>query len=296
MKPKLAISFSGGRTSAVMLKQCLDRFTESHEIVITFANTGQEDERTLDFVNAVDLNFCRPVGREVVWLEAEAHEQGVGQTAKIVTYETASRDGKPFEDAIAKYGVFNTKYPNCTGRLKDEPIHSYLRSIGWKRGTYDTAIGIRADEKIRISKDAEKKRFIYPLVEWGWRKRDVNEYMAQFDWDLKIPNDAYGNCTWCWKKSKRKLMTVAKSNPDAFDFAGRMERKYGMINKGESEMTEPRTFFRGNLSAQDILKAAFTQQFTPYEDDTFDQMEFFDELLDAGGSCSSSCEIGADNK
>lgn len=33
MKPRLAISFSGGRTSAVMTKLCLERYRESHDIV-----------------------------------------------------------------------------------------------------------------------------------------------------------------------------------------------------------------------------------------------------------------------
>jgi hypothetical protein len=279
-----------------MLKQCLDRYNETHDISITFANTGQEDERTLDFVHAVDLNFCRPAGRDVVWIEAVVREAGKGIVSRIVDYKTASRNGEPFEAAIQKHGVFCVTHPQCTSRLKEEPMNHYRHvMLGWERGTFDTAIGIRADERIRISKDAEAKRFIYPLVEWGWRKRDVNKFMAQFEWDLKIPNDAYGNCVWCWKKSNRKLMTVAKSNPDVFDFPGKMERKHGMVNKGKDEMPEPRTFFRGNLSAQDIIKAAFTQRFAPYEDDTFDQAELFDDWLDTGGSCSSSCEIGADN-
>jgi len=40
-KPRLAISFSGGRTSAVMTKLCVDKFSNTHDIEITFAHTGQ---------------------------------------------------------------------------------------------------------------------------------------------------------------------------------------------------------------------------------------------------------------
>lgn len=287
-KPRLAISFSGGRSSAVMLDRCLDRFGESHNIAIPFANTGCEAEETLRFVDAVDRNFCQPRGQKVIWIEAEIHGEGKGPTAKIVDFDSASRNGEPFEAAIAKHGIFCATHPNCTGRLKVDPINNYLRGLGWKPKTYDLAIGIRADEADRMSKDRNKNRTIYPLVEEGWRKRDVNEFMARFDWDLDLPHDGWGNCTWCWKKSLRKLMTVANEDSSVFDFPKRMERKYGDMKK------EKRTFFREYRSAEDILNLARTERFQPYEDDTFDQMELFNELLDVGSGCGESCEIGAD--
>lgn len=116
MKPRLAISFSGGRSSAVMLKRCLDLYDETHEISIVFANTGCEHEETLRFVDAVNRNFAD--GR-VVWVEAEFHELGKGPTAKIVDFESASRNGEPFEAAIAKHGIFcTTHFKYCEQREK----------------------------------------------------------------------------------------------------------------------------------------------------------------------------------
>jgi 3'-phosphoadenosine 5'-phosphosulfate sulfotransferase (PAPS reductase)/FAD synthetase len=291
-KPRLAISFSGGRSSAVMLRLCLLDYRFSHDIRITFANTGQEHEETLRFVDAVDRNFCKPMGYSVTWIEAVTMGPGKGPQAKVVTYETASRDGEPFEAAIAKHGVFCKSHPGCTEKIKTEPMKWFLKSQGWNYGTYDTAIGIRHDERfLRESASAKENRIIYPLFKMEWNKRMVNLFMEQFDWDLNLPSDAYGNCVGCFKKSNRKLMTVAKTNPEFFDFFGRMERKYGMVNKGNWDMTEPRVFFRENRSAQDILKAAQTERFEPYEDDKFDQREFFDDFLDAGTSCGETCEI-----
>jgi 3'-phosphoadenosine 5'-phosphosulfate sulfotransferase (PAPS reductase)/FAD synthetase len=279
-----------------MLDRCLERFSETHEILITFANTGREKEETLEFVDAADRHFCQPRGHRVVWLEAIIHHgERKAPTAKVVTFETANRDGKVFESAIAKHGIFNKSYPNCTGRLKDEPIHWWLRSQGWERGSYDTAIGIRADEILsRASKNMKERRFVYPLADEGWRKRDVNAYMAKFPWDLKLAGDHHGNCDGCWKKSLRKLMTRAKEDPSVFDWWGQMERKYGMVSNGDNQ-TEPRTFFRQNKSAQDIVKLAFTTDFAPYVDDQFNQPELFDDLLDLGSSCGESCEVGADD-
>ena len=88
---RLAISFSGGRSSAVMTKILLEKLADSHEIIVTFANTGCEHEATLQFVRDCDMiwNF------KTVWLEAVIGPEGVGPRAKVVTFETASRNGDP---------------------------------------------------------------------------------------------------------------------------------------------------------------------------------------------------------
>lgn len=287
----MAVSFSGGRSSAVMLKRCLELYDDTHDLLITFANTGCEHEETLRFVDAVDRNFAS--GR-VVWIEGEFHGPGKGPTARVVDFASAARNGEPFRKAIEKHGVFNTTHPQCTSRLKEEPMIAFRRQQGWGPGTYETAIGIRADECDRMSTRRKEKRFVYPLVSEGWTKKNVNEYMAQFDWDLRLPSDAFGNCVWCWKKSLRKLMTVAQQDPKAFDFPGEMERRHGWVNKGDQPQPNPRVFFRGELSAQDIVAMAHTEDFEPWTDKKFEQMEFFHPLMDTGGGCGDSCEVGAD--
>jgi len=274
---RLAISFSGGRSSAVMLKTCLERFASSHEILITFCNTGCEHEDTLRFVNDVDKRWA--AGR-VEWIEAVINGPGVGPTARRVTYETASRNGEPFEAFIAKHGIPCRTHPQCTSRLKEEPMLWWRKQHGWNPGTYDTAIGIRADEVDRMSAKAKEKRLIYPLVRDGWTKDSVRSYMQQFDWDLRLPSEAYGNCKWCWKKSDRKLMTLAIEDVSVFDFPREMERKYPESG---------RKFFRGRRTVGDIVAAANSMQFTHYRD----SLLAVDEL-DVGGGCGESCEIGAD--
>jgi len=290
-RPRLAISFSGGRSSAAMLYLCLKKYKESHNIMITFANTGCEHEETLRFVDAVDCNFAD--GR-VVWVEAVIGPAGVGPRAMVVDYKTASRNGEPFEDAIRKHGVFNPSFPQCTWRLKVEPMNAHLKACGWDSGTYDTAIGIRADEIDRKSKNAKDNRIVYPLVDDGWAKRDVNRFMAQFDWDLKLPGEHYGNCVWCWKKTLRKLATVAKHTPEAFDFPRRMESQYGHIHKNEKGQENPRVFFRKHMSTDDILQIGRSGNFKEYRDAEFIQPGLFDDQWDIGGGCGDSCEIGSD--
>jgi 3'-phosphoadenosine 5'-phosphosulfate sulfotransferase (PAPS reductase)/FAD synthetase len=162
-KGRLLISFSGGESSAFMTWWALQNWRRRYaEIIVLFANTGEENEKTLNFVNACDAHF----GFETIWVEADIrHGTRRSVEAKIVTFESASRNGEPFEDMIIKYGIPNQSFKHRTRVLKLEPIHAYVKSIGWGKGTYDTAIGIRVDEIDRIAYNADKNRIIYPLIQ-----------------------------------------------------------------------------------------------------------------------------------
>ena len=293
VRHRLAISFSGGRTSAYMLLHCL-KYMADRETIITFANTGCEHPATLDFVHRMDQH----IGGRVVWLEADVspvHGKGVGH--RVVSYETASRNGEPFERAVAKYGIFGPSHPQCTSRLKTEVMESYCRSIGWPTGEKSrrhlTAIGIRYDEIDRLNTRADALGFIYPLVDAKVTKDMVRDFWSKQPFDLQLPGDHYGNCVWCWKKSARKLMTLAKDSPDVFDFPRRMEQRYETV-KAQNE-DGVRRFFRENRSVDDIFRMA-AQPFAPYRDNV--ERDLFsgtwDEALDIGGACGDSCEIGAD--
>lgn len=285
-KPRLVISFSGGRTSAVMTKRLIEEKRDTHELAVTFANTGQEHNATLDFVNECDKRF----GWGVVWLEALIDARnGKGVRYKIVTYETASRKGEPFEAYIAKYGIPNAGSPQCTSRLKIEVINAYiLKGLGWRKNTYKTAIGIRADESDRMSK-VKGHRFIYPLVDQGMTKEKVIQEVRSWSFDLML-DEHFGNCTWCWKKSNRKLLTLAKHNPEIFDFPVRMEEKYGLHKFVPTDKATKRVFFRGHRSAMDILDLARKGNFEEFTDK---YSISFDPDMDMSSGCGmSSCEIG----
>lgn len=281
---KLFVSFSGGRTSGYMTERIRREWRDRYsEIVVVFANSGKEDRRTLDFVNRCDEVF----GFETVWVEAVVHsEKGRGTTHRVVNYETASRDGAPFATMCAKFGVPNSSFPHCTRELKQRPMYSYLRDLGWARADFDVAVGIRADEADRMSARAAAENIVYPLVRWGVKKADVLNWWREQPFDLYLP-EHYGNCDFCWKKSNRKLKTLALENPKVFDFPGEMEKKYGWAGPGER--TEPRVFFRGKRSAQDIL-AESRQPFEPFTDAN----ATFDPAEDVGGGCGDSCEVFAD--
>jgi len=290
-RPRLRISFSGGRTSALMTKLCVDKMGQTHDILITFANTGCEHEKTLEFVSQCDIHF----GWNVVWLESVFNmDRGKGVVSRVVDYKTASRNGEPFEEYIQKNGLPNPMNPRCTDRLKEMSMDHYThKMIGWKRGSYQTAIGIRADEMDRMSPNYKEKGFIYPLASMGYRKGDVKAALLEWPFDLDLKSEAYGNCVWCWKKSHRKLLTIAKNHPEHFEFPLRMEREYGEHRLSDAEPS-PRVMFRKNTSAVEILAEAEIGAFREYSDSDYLQPSLFTFDMDHSSGCGESCEIGAD--
>lgn len=275
----LHIAFSGGRTSAYMTKWLLDH-TKMYfdKVVVVFANTGQEWENTLKFVKQCDDNF----GFNTIWVEAEIHPQkGIGTSHKIVNYHTASRNGEPFEAMIAKYGIPNRTWQICSRELKANAVRSYLRSIGWKKRDYISAIGIRYDEIHRISANCERDNLIYPLAEiHPVDKLFINTWWATQKFNLQL-KEHQGNCKWCWKKSKRKLLTIATETPDVFDFPARMESLYSKA--GNPNRKERAVFFQNYTSTIELLEQA-KNPFDPFVDQ-------FHKDLDAPNGCDESCEV-----
>lgn len=286
---RLLISFSGGETSALMTKILHDNWMRRYDEIITvFANTGQENEETLEFVQRCDETW----GWGVVWVEAVVDPRdGVGTGARVVDFASADRDGAVFESMIAKYGIPGPGFFHCTRELKERPITAYARSIGWGAGTYDTAIGIRVDEIDRMNPKAKEKRLIYPMIKpFPHRKIDVNEFWFQQNWRLNLKG-YQGNCRWCWKKSLRKHLTIMSETPEAFDFPERMEALYPLA--GANPRGEVKRFFRNRLTVSDIRRLASEGNFEPAEDDArVYQTDMLQGLeLDLGGDCSESCEV-----
>lgn len=276
-KKKLLASFSGGLTSAFMAKWLLDNCAGEYEILPVFANTGQEHEKTLEFVNACDRHF----GFNTVWVEAVVyHGERRGSTHRVVTFETASRKGEPFEDMIRKYGIPNKAWPQCTRELKLRPIRSYADSIGWT--DYFTAIGIRTDEARRVSSSAEASKIIYPLIDMiPTDKQDVNAWWEQQPFTLGL-QEHQGNCTWCWKKSLNKHMRLIQESPEIYEFPRRMEKLYGLAGTNPNGL--PRVFFRENRSTDDLFALADL-----LKAEASRQSSLFD--MDANNGCAESCEI-----
>ncbi len=166
------ISFSGGRTSAFMLRQILDAHggVLPSDVHVAFANTGKEREETLRFVHEVETRWgvpvhwiewrptpARAVGTASLTAWLDANDPGRRMVAEAgferVGFNSASRTGEPFEALIAmKQRLPNWSERWCTELLKVGPLTALAASFGWLPGCYAEVIGLRADEGHRILK------------------------------------------------------------------------------------------------------------------------------------------------
>ena len=167
----------------------------------------------------------------------------------------------------------------CTRELKQRPIMSYMRSLGYKPRQYKIALGIRADETRRVSTSARQNNVIYPLVDAGVDKEMILDWWKEQPFDLEIL-EHQGNCTWCWKKSDRKHFLNIEENPSWYEFPKRMEKLYCYVGP-QSDKTIPRNFFRFNRDTETMFKL---YQLSKDNIIPISQIEH-------GAGCSESCEL-----
>lgn len=238
------ISFSGGRSSAMMLHHIVEAHGGSlpNDVQVVFANTGKEREETLRFVHECGVRWRV----NIVWLEYRSEKPGF----EVVGFNSASRDGEPFEALIGK----KTALPNwqarwCTGYLKVGVMAAYLASAGFVKGEYTEVIGLRDDEGARIltgEARAEKdgRHVVYPLAEAGIRKPDVAAFWKTQDFDLGLlPGE--GNCDLCFLKGRGLRKQLIRANPRSADwwvrqesggrFFDRRDRYAGLVAEVESQ-------------------------------------------------------------
>jgi len=214
------ISFSGGRSSAYMLFQIIQSHggTLPDHVKVVFANTGKETEETLVFVRDVEKHF----GSKIHWVEYTGKNDEGTKTQKQVTFETASRNGEPFELIIRERGMLpNPRARFCTVELKLRAMDRFIKSeFGFDE--YVAVVGIRADEPHRVARLANNKEggeidVIAPMANAGVTAGMVGEFWRNQSFDLGHPNNGgitpHGNCDLCFLKAGNKIQSLIRENP-----------------------------------------------------------------------------------
>lgn len=225
------ISFSGGRTSAYMLWRILQAHggTLPDDVHVTFANTGKEREETLRFVHDCATHW----GVRVRWLEWRTRrvkdDNGdpipFSQRFEEVGFNSASRDGRPFEELIKAKGYTpNAVTRFCTSELKVRVMKYFMQDQGYDRWT--NVVGLRADEMHRVNKSRapNKERWVtaLPLADAGITNRMVRAFWAEQPFDLQLlPFE--GNCDGCFLKARPKLWEVERTKPGTLQWWSDME-------------------------------------------------------------------------
>jgi 3'-phosphoadenosine 5'-phosphosulfate sulfotransferase (PAPS reductase)/FAD synthetase len=219
------ISFSGGRTSAYMLKQILDAHggTLPEDVHVTFANTGKEREETLRFVHECATRW----GVTVRWLEFRSRKVSLPIDARFeeVGYNSASRSGEPFEALIRdKQYTPNAVMRWCTAELKVRVMKWFMQSLGYKN--WINVVGLRHDEQHRVAKSRKPNKEAWtnalPLDDAKVSNRAVRAFWAAQDFDLQLlPFE--GNCDGCFLKARPKLWEIERTCPGTLKWWSDME-------------------------------------------------------------------------
>ena len=226
------IAFSGGRTSAYMLHQILEANGDLPDRVeVTFQNTGREMPQTLDFVQECGERW----DVRITWIEY----RGAAPHFEIVSHNSASRDGEPFEALIEKRKFLpNQQARFCSTELKVRAAKRYLRSIGWDYWT--NCVGIRADERRRLKPEGVKlgDRWTVwqPLAHANVSKHDVALFWRRQAFDLRLENvggtTPLGNCDGCFLKSEANIAALTREHPERAAWWERMEARAREMTSG----------------------------------------------------------------
>lgn len=235
------VSFSGGRSSALMLWLILQAhdFVLPDDVVVAFANTGKEREETLRFVHERGSRW----GVKIHWVEWRKGKPGYEQ----VGYNSASRNGEPFKALIDdKQRLPNSFERWCTQYLKVLPMFALMRDLtGLEPGQYRETIGLRDDEGIRILRGMERaekdgRQVFYPLAKAKITRADVMDFWRAQPFDLGIqPHE--GNCDLCFLKGRGIRKRIIRDKPNAARWwADREAEREGWFDKRDlvSELVE----------------------------------------------------------
>lgn len=228
------VSFSGGRSSALMLyKTLVSNDGLPDDSVVCFQNTGKEHEATLRFVR----DCADQWGVTIHWIEFTRDDPGY----RVVDFDSASRNGEPFEELITK----KTYLPNpiarfCTAELKVRCSIKWLKDQGWDE--WDKSIGIRADEQRRVSRmrarpqpEASCETIIMPLADAGIAVQDVTAFWETQPFDLEIPTvkgkALLGNCDLCFLKGAKQIQSIIAHEPARADWWAEQEARIASSGK-----------------------------------------------------------------
>ena len=217
------ISFSGGRTSGLMLWCILVAHggVLPDDVHVTFANTGKEREETLRFVHECATRW----NVRIRWLEwlPRTRQTKLPDRFQEVGFNSAARKGEPFAELIRRKGYLpNSQMRYCTIELKIRIMGEFMRSLGHKK--WSNVIGLRYDEGIRVLKaidrnhtGKERQTSVMPLSKAKVTVRHVSAFWQAQPFDLQLLSHE-GNCDLCFLKGRGKRAEIVRAKPETADW------------------------------------------------------------------------------
>lgn len=276
------VGTSGGKTSALLAFLVRSHSPNRLEVLLDFENTGREHSQTYLFLQRLSIVNVGPI-----WYEFRKPliygDPPRNALYEIVTAETCSRNGEPFEMFLETLAEFRKVAKNlgpvkpsavrrlCTAYMKAKVSEMVARDHDFE--VYTKFLGLRADEPSRIAKmsnrDTAKKTTSAPLAQLGITKEHVERFWTEQPFTLECPANL-GNCDLCFLKDETHLAhnMLHEISDESREWWIKIQKKYGSFKRGtdyENLFSEApiREHIRQQLSSNALIPGAVWGQVSP---------------------------------
>lgn len=269
------VSFSGGRTSAFLVRLMEVERARGADVHYVFMDTGAEHPETYSFIQKMVAHWRIPL--VCIQMVALPMNKGVGY--RIVDVNDLNHNLVPFTDMLGKYGAPDAARPHCSNKMKERPFRKYCRETFGN--DYTTWLGIRADEPNRLG-DKNGIRFLAELTDAT--KQDVLNWWSEQKFDLGI-SEHLGNCVFCVKKSLGKVCLAARDEPRLLEQFVNLVASDRVRTEGLKDPERSREMYRGGRTIGEVIE--LFPELT--RDELFAKLRM-SKAFDTG-SCAESCEV-----
>lgn len=215
----VVVAFGGGTNSTAML--CGFRERGIIPSLICFADTGGEMPHTYEHVAEMD-GKCREwwgIGIEVV----DAKYKGEPESLEVscIRKKTLPSLAFGFKACSLKHKV-DPQNKRVKQWMKDNAKSEVIRCIGYDAGENHRSI----NKKEGYLSKSLKERFSYPLIDWGWRRKDCVEAISRHG----ITQPGKSSCFFCPAMKRHEILKLRDEKPELYARAIAMES--GMEVKG----------------------------------------------------------------
>lgn len=272
---KKVVSFSGGRTSAYLCYLMKEKY--GNDVDFIYMDTGAEHPKTYKFIREVNEHF----GLNLTCLRGDFNQPlGNGHSYSVIDINEICPDLEPYRQMVMKYGTPTVASSWCTSRMKEE-VHDKYCDDTYRKGNYQTWIGIRADEPKRLGGVGRSESLKYMAEVTDADKDDVLDFWSKMPFDLEIP-EWLGNCVFCFKKSDLKLAAAQRDEPGLYIEWNEMIESAPDRNKKQGRNSAH--MYRNQRTLTDVIAM--------FDGSTGDEIKsrIRGAKMTRTGSCSESCE------
>lgn len=252
---QVVVSFSGGKDSLACLLIALERGVEN--LTVVFADTGNEHQQTLDFVQQVSeelhpvttvkADFAQQIKRKREFINTKWREQGISEKKIDAALSVLHPTGNPFLDLCLWKGRFPSRRAQfCTAELKINPIYEQIiLPLLDDNEPVESWQGVRRDESRNRAFLPEHEmngdlKIYRPIIDWS-ADRVVQYIMGRYGKINPLYRQGMGRvgCMPCVNVGKTELSEIAQRFPEEVERIKTWERLVSNASKCASSTMLP---------------------------------------------------------